>query len=280
MPHLIQAIHWVFGLLVWGSGTPSRYLFIVFMSIGSAVLALELFRRLSNQARLKLLRNRIQGNILQIGLYPDRIDILAGSLGAVLADTARSLRESIVPLVVMSFPIALVMIEVNTWCGSAPFGGGDEFTIRVQETKVPGQESIYRALSLEPSPGIELRTGALRIPEESSLYWRARVNPSAGQEDLVLRIRGDAGGTAEKRIAAGIPPRRFGPKTAKWSFPEGVVTNSEGFLPSDAPVSLIEVSYPRAGYWFLGWHVDALVFYIILTLAVAAAVKPFMGVHL
>ena len=47
MSLIIQFIHTVFGIFLWGTGTPARYLFITVMSIISAMTALILFRALS-----------------------------------------------------------------------------------------------------------------------------------------------------------------------------------------------------------------------------------------
>ena len=286
MPHVIEMVNTLFGLLAWGTGAPARYLFMVFVSALSAWVALALFRTLSDQARLALLRKRIQGNILQISLYPDRPGILVKSLGAVLADTGRSLKESLIPLAAMALPMALVMVEVNNFCGSAPFAAGTEFTVRARTSPAAGTAAgtadgadNLAGITLEPSPGIEILAGPLRIPEEHLIFWRAKAAPLGGETARFVRVRVN-GTEVTKLVAVESSPRRFGPRTISWSIPEGFFANAEGFLPAGAPVTLIEAGYPRAGYRLFFWNVDALVWYVMVTLGAAMIMRPFMRVHL
>jgi hypothetical protein len=280
LPELMRAVHAAFGALIPGGGPGGRYVFIAALSLAGAAISLFLFKTLSDQPRIGLLRNRIQGNILQISLYPDRFDIIAGCLRSILADTGCTLRESLVPLAVIAVPLALLMLEVNAWCGYSPFSAGSEFVIRAETgmAGAPDLRASLMAIGLEASPEIRLVTDALRIPAERSVYWRARLE--AVEAGAFIRIRNADGRMASRTVAAGHTSRLFGPSMVKWSLPAALTASGEGFLPEDAPVSAIELSYPRADYPILFWHVDALALFVILTLVIAAVLKPFMGVRI
>lgn len=270
----VIALHWVFGLPLWGTGLWARYLYLIIMALLSAVVGLVLFKRLSRQKHLARLRNRIRGNIIQLSIYPDQFGIVLASLGAVLADTARSLAESVLPLLVISLPLSVIMLEVNNHCGSEPLAPGGEFVIHA----VVDADAQIDAIDIGFSTGIEPVTPVLRIPGQRTVYRRARIIDTAHDTDSFLHLTG-AGDTVQVPIAAAHRLKRFAPRTVRPSVPDGLVSNANGFLPADGPVESVSIEYDRAAYPVFWWHLDALVLYVILTMIAAIIIKPLVGVQ-
>ena len=121
----------------------------------------------------------------------------------------------------------------------------------------------------------------LRIPKENKILWRGRVDPAAktNKEYIKLGFK-ENDNFIIKKVVTASGEKRFSPSLAKWSIESAMVSNAEGFLPKESPISSVSVNYKRAAYSFLFWKVNALVLYFILTFAFAFALKPLFRVSI
>jgi hypothetical protein len=272
-----------FDLVSLSSSPNMRYLYIVLISLISAVIFLLLFKKTSKQEKIKYHKNQIWGNILQIRLYQDKFALLVVSVVSILKHNLLYLSQMLIPLVFMMIPLLIFTVQINNRCGYSPLKAGQQFIIRVNSDKkvTDSFSDLLSKISCEPSPDITLETPPLRIEKNGSVFWRARVTGAAAGSSPSIRI--SVQGTdqvIEKPIVTDYRQQRFSPVKRKWSFWNGLFSNAEGFLPADAPFEAISTDYPRASYPFLFWRVDAIILYFIFTLILAFALKRFFNVDI
>ncbi len=268
--------------LWFSSGAVGNYAHIVIYSLISAAICLLIYKRVSNQEKIKLHKKKIFGFILQTRLYQDRLGVVVSSILNILKHNLLYIRYTLSSLLVIMIPLILVSIQVNNRGGYAPLESSRSFIITARMDEAVMSESGAGALEkveCKTSAGLALETPPLRIPYENKVLWRARVKlgGKATRESIEIGLKGGRT-SAAKEIATGIDGKRFSPDRIKWGQGSALMSNAEDFLPGASPVSMISVDYHRAAYPFLWWEMDALVLFFVLTLLFALVLKPFFKV--
>jgi hypothetical protein len=284
MKTLIIGQNLFFDLFPIGGSQAERYIFILTSSLLSAVVFLILFKWTSSQARIKLHKRRISGNILQMRIYGDRLGLLFLSMLNILKHSTLYIGQTIPPLLLICIPLLLLMIQVNNRCGYQPIRLNQRFMIRVDlgaNGMTSGSFKKIAKVYCRTSPGIVLETPPLRIESDGSVFWRARLDGARGEHRQYVRIGME--GTdqiLEKGIVSDSGEMRFSPWLEKWSLRQGIFRNAEGFLPDDTWIRSITVGYDRARYPFLFWSFDSIVLYFLFTLLFSFALKGLFKVTL
>ncbi len=263
----------LFDIVSFTPGAIACYIYIVLISLVSAVIFLLIFKKTSNQQKITYHKDKVLGHVLQIPLYKDRFGLIFLSILNIVKHNILYIRQTLIPLLFMLVPLLILMVQINNRCGYEPLQPGRQFVIQAEVDADAGSE-ILESLSCETSPEIELETPALRIETEHAVFWRAGiVEESSGGLPIIRIGNGSSGQSVERAVAITSRHRRFSPEKKRWSFWNAVFTNAEGFLPADAPVSSITIQYQRAGYALLFWHVDAIILYFVFTLVFTFALK-------
>ena len=255
-------------------------MFIGLLSLLSAVIALLIFKKTSNQKKIKYHKNKIFGYVLQIPLYKDRFGVLFSSIGQILKHNALYVLHTLASLIFMIIPLIFIMVQINNRCGYAPLAQGQGFLIRVTLNDTVDQATL-ESVSCEPSQGIVLETPALRLEDEKQVFWRAKVLDASSENTSSIQIHFEGNSPiVEKDIATAYNRQRFSPEKKKHSVWNGIFYNAEGYLPAETPVIDISTEYARASYPFLFWQVDAIVLFFILTLVFGFALKGVFRVNI
>lgn len=270
----------IFDLFSCSLSPVGRYVFIVLLSLLSAVMFLLIFKKTSNQKKIKYHKNKIFGYVLQIPLYKDRFGVLFGSIGRILKHNALYVLHTLASLIFILIPLLFIMVQINNRCGYAPLAQGQDFLIRVTLDETVDQATLESA-SCEPPPGIVLETPALRVEDEKQVFWRARVVDASPENTSSIRIQLEGHSPViEKSLATAYNQKRFTPEKKQPSLWNRIFYNAEGYLPAETPVTEISIGYARAGYPFFFWQVDAILLFFILTLIFGFALKGVFRVNL
>lgn len=277
-----MALNQVFDMFSFGTGPNARYLFIVFISVISAIIFLLIFKKTSNQRKIKYHKDKIFGNMLQMPLYKDKCGMLVLSILNILKHNLLYLKQMLIPFVFICIPLILLTVQINNRCGYKPLEVNQRFIIRVDLDANAIQDplpAVIEKVYCETSPKIVLETPPLRIETEGSVFWRARMVESIqnGQPYLRIGVQG-SDRIIEKTTVTDYRHKRFSPVKGKWSLWNELFNNAERFLADDAFFEFISIDYHRASYAFLFWSVDAIILYFLLTLLFAFAVKSFLKV--
>jgi hypothetical protein len=130
--------------------------------------------------------------------------------------------------------------------------------------------------SLEAPSGLEVETPAVWIPSERELAWRLRAQ-TWGDYELKLRLGGQE---YSKTAQVSEQVRRRSPERLAPGFWNELLYPGEPPLPKVSPVASIALAYPEDAVSILGWPVNWLVAFFVLSVVFAFALRGRMGVTL
>jgi hypothetical protein len=126
-------------------------------------------------------------------------------------------------------------------------------------------------VTLDPQPGVTSEVGP--IPGGGSLVWRLR-----GDEPGRYTLRFDVAGAAvEKELVVSDRLERVSAVRTASAWTTQLLHPAESRLPSDLPITSIEILYPVVDSYIYGADYWVLYFFVISMLA-ALVVKPVFGV--
>lgn len=251
---------WVaFDLLVW--------------PVVAGVVALLVYKRLSNQAGIARAKNGIVVNLLQVVLFRDDLVGVLGSTARAMGKNLAYLGHNVFPMAVMIVPMTAIMVQLvaNYARDPVPVGAVDLVTARL-DPRVAGVKPAD--VTLELPDGVVLDAPPVRTPD-GEIVWRVRAT-AAG--DHVLRIHaGDD--VVEKRIAVGGPPRKVPVmRTKSW---EAILYPGEAGMPAGSPLYSVDLQYPeRVLRFFPDGEGGIVLWFFLASLAAGFALKGRFGVTL
>ena len=269
--------------ILWSplSKTPA-YLDILIISAFSAFLFLIIFKKTSNQDMIRHYKNKIIAYILEIRLYKDRPVLTLTNVGKILGYNMVYLRYTLVPLVVIIVPVLIISIQLFNRFGYMPIQKDKSFIVCAELDKnvVRDISKTIEKVQCDTSDGILVETPPMRIISDGSIYWRARVIRSEGNDQFVrVSIEGEPQGV-DKEVLTSSTKQGFSPEKRKYNLDGLFVDNAEGFISETSPFKAVTVSYRPATYPFLAWRVDPVVLYFILTLILGFLFKPIVKVNI
>jgi hypothetical protein len=251
------------------------------VSFISAVALLYIFKKLSDQDKIKFHKNKIFGHFLEIALFRDQFRRTMGCQGQILKHNFIYLRYVLFPLLVMMPPVLLICLQLDFRLGAEPFKQDSTFIIQTQldKTIIDDLPSIITNIQIKHSENITLETPAMRSNSEASVFWRANINDLAGNHYIQVGTN-NSDDIITKNIAVISSQTRFSQDKRKIvSFSDNFLT-SETNIPNSSIFSKIRVNYSSAEYPLLWWNFTPIVYYFILTLIFGLLIKPFIKVNI
>lgn len=263
------------------SKTPS-YLDILIISAISAILFLIIFKKTSNQERIKSYKNKIIGHILEIRLYKDHPLLTIRSISSIFGYNLIYLRYALVPMVFIIVPVLVISVQLNNRYGYSPLQIDKPFIIRAEldKTTVPDVREGIQKIGCTTSDGMVLETPPMRLINEATILWRAKViDAKSPAQTFTMTMDGGAGSVTKKVISA-MTKDGISPETTKWHLENLFVNNAEGFIPDSSPFEAVSVTYHHATYPFLLWNTDPIILYFLWTLIFGFVFKPVIKVSI
>jgi len=261
----------LFGVLLYPLRSLDPWWSMIFISLLTGLLMLFIFRRTSNQAGIREVKDRIKAHLLEMRLYKDNIRVTLGAQRRIVAANLKYLSYSAKPMLVMIVPLLLILVQMDVWFGRQPLAVGEAAILKV---RLSGPATPTKSdMSLEASPSLRIETPPLRLESERETDWRIRPE-AAGPARLTVRV---GGASYEKSVLAGGGPlTALSPIRVRGGFPEELLHPGEGALPSSGPIRSIEVAYPERRLPLLGLRLHWLVAYLALSIVLGFALKgPF-----
>jgi hypothetical protein len=252
------------------------------LSLISAVLILYVFKKVSNQEKIKLHKDRVLGHILETYLYRDQFVQTILSQLHILKHNMLYLRYILVPLLVVTIPMLIVMTQIHNRFGYAPLEENEQFIIHAEldQSMVSNVSDFLNRIHCETSGGIRIETPPVRIASESSISWRARVLTKRGLNHIRLNVEG-SDDVLERLIVTNLKTTSVIPQKVKRGLLRNIVSyNAEEPIPEGSPFKRVSVSYRPARYGFLFWRFDPVVLFILFTLCISLIIKPFFNVRI
>jgi len=271
MDLLNRLITGFFKLLLWPLAPLPPIWALAVVSVFAGALMVWIFGRVSRQEQIRGIKDRIRGNLFGVRLYQHEIGVVLRLQKQILGDTMRYMALSVAPMLVLLIPMSLIMVQLNLHFASRPLRPGEQAIVRIS---VADAALLSRPISLKADRSFIVETPPVRISSDKQAAWRIRaVRP--GHHSLKVQI-GDQ--EIEKALDIGNDWRAVSSlRTVSWL--DSLLYPSEPRLDRRAGIRAVEVLYRPLPLQVLGWSVDWLVFFFIISVAASFALKGVFGVQ-
>jgi hypothetical protein len=239
----------------------------------TGVLLLVAFKYTSNQRAIKRARDQINANLLALKLFKDSTATVFRAQGGVLVGAGRLFLLSLVPMLAMVVPVALLISQLALWYQSRPLRVGEEFVVDLQlggtgDAEIP-------EVNLEPSDAVEVILGPVRVTSQRAICWRI-VARRPGTSRLVFHTRDEA---AEKELAIGDGFQRVSLQRPARNWMDVLVHPWEAPFAADSTVQSIKIDFPPRDSWTSGTN-TWIVYWFIASMVAAFVFKPWLNVNI
>ncbi len=234
------------------------------------VLALAVYKAVSNQKSLARVKSQISMRLLEIRLFSHDIVQVLKSTGMILAKNVVYLGNHMIPMVVMIGPFVVILAQLVANYAYEPSPRGSVELLHVR---------------LDPEAGVSARDASLTLPEgvvldappvqtaDHQAFWRLRAE-QPGDHVLAVHVGGE---TFEKRWAVGGEARKVPLKRLRGL--EAILYPAESVLPASGPLLSMELAtHPRALGPLPDGELGVVLWVLVLSLIAGFALKGVFGV--
>lgn len=275
MTFLLYAIHAAFHYLMkcilWPlSGLPPFWSLAVISFLTGSVM-LWIFGKVSNQPAIKRVKNQIRANLLAVRLFDEHLSVFLKIEMRLLGRVLVYMKHSFAPMAVMLIPIFLLLVQLNLFYAARPLRVGESFLLKVLLPNRAAMEHV----ALEADTGVRVETPAVRIPSDLEIAWRLRAE-KPGRHRMIVSV-GDRKEDKEILVETGFGPLSV-MRTAKPL--DMLLYPGEPLLKESHGLRSIQVAYPNAEMSVMGWRINWLVVFFVLSIAFAFLMKGFFRVEI
>ena len=254
---------------------------LVLLSLCCAFAVMVIFKRISNQEKIKHHQRKILGFIFEMAIFRDQFSRIISNQVQIVKHNFIYLRYVLPPFIIIAIPIGLVCLQIENRLGHFPLSVNDRFILQAEldfEIISDLKSNIFR-VQCDTPPGVILETEPVRILSEGKVYWRGKIITSEPQT-VIVGVKGVSPGV-EKKIATASSVGGFSRLRTKTAFlGEYIMNTAEKPIPADSPIKTIAIHYRNAAYPFLCWQLSPVVYFFILTLVFGLILKPFLKVNI
>lgn len=240
---------------------------IALLALLTAVFALLIYKRFSNQEGITRAKKRIFGHFFGIYLFRDDLSRIVGQFGQVLSGVLKYMTYALPPLALIIIPIGLLCIQMQLYYGYRPPGSGE--AVNTSAVFEPGSDLLALAPALSAPSGVKVETPPVRIPALEEASWRLRVE---GEGDFPLSFRA---GEAEVKFPLRTDPvlARIYPRAGRPSFGQSLLYPGGPAVPAESPFRSIQIDYPAREVPFLWFRTHWSIVYFVLALVFGLLLK-------
>jgi len=246
---------------------------ILFLSVLTSLFVLVVYRAVSSPKKVKDTKNRIKAHILAIRLYRDFWKTIVASFCKSLFYTGKYFALNLGPLLLVLPLLFLLFVQMDSRYGMRPFRPGESITVKARFSGGVGAVDA----AVEPGTLYRVAMNPVYVEALHEVNWKLKAE-KAGAAAIVLRLDGAA---VEKSLVVGNG-RKNSPLSNKKiaaSSLEHFLHPAEKLLEPRAGLQSISIRYPARSVSFLGIRTHWLVWYLVLTFAIALALKNRFGVE-
>ena len=269
----------IFDVILAPLGEEHAWFDLLFWSVAGGVVALIVYKYVSNQRGIERAKNAIKVHLLEIRLFRDDLAVVGAATGKILLKNGLYLGHNMLPMLVMIVPMMTILFQLEAHYAHDPLPVGSVNLLTVKlDTDRPGvpdtATGLAQSVRLEMPQGLSLDAPPVRTAE-GEIAWRFRAE-AAGDHVVAIRV-GDA--VVEKTIAVGGPARTV--PVLRTKSLEGFLYPGEPALPDDSPVHTVRVRYPERDLgWLPSGEMGILATFFGLSILSGFALKGVFGVTL
>jgi hypothetical protein len=254
----LQALSFQWGLLI--------------ISILTGLFMLLMFKRVSNQHAILLAKNSIKAHLLGIRLYKHDAALSLIETGQLFAGNARYFYHIIKPLLILSVPVMIVLIQVGSRFGFQPAQVNKPIIVTVRV----GENVDVTQVSLKPSPGIKIETPPLRLPGHNEINWRVR--PVENGRHLLIFNYGEK--SVSKNLVADHRHHLLAAKRVRANTLAALLYPAESALNPDCFIREIIVNYKENAVIVAGLSMHWLVSFVVVSVAIGLMAKGIFKIQI
>lgn len=254
---------------------------LAFVSLLAAAIVLLVFKRTSDQRALAAVKRQIHAGFFELRLFAaDPVAMLAVQWD-LLRHNLRYMRLSLVPMLWLIVPFLLMIAQLQFHYGYRGLRPGENALLEVSldpdwrghagaATTASGRPD----LRLEVPAGLRVEAPGVWVPSRHQVTWRLEV-VAAGTHTVSVSW---AGQLFTKSLDASGRVARRSPARLRSAFLDQLLYPAESPLPAGVPIRAISVTCPEASIAFLGLSTHWLVWFFVLSLLFAFALRRRLGV--
>jgi len=246
---------------------------ITIISAFLGVVLLVVFKYTSNQKQIARIRDGIKADMLAIRIFKNSTSVVFKAQAGVFVASFRLLFHSIVPMLVMIVPVSLILAQMGMWYQFRPVTQADDSVV----VKVTLNQEIeeWPEVTLRSRPAAIITSGPVRVGSRKEIYWNLKPVEN-GYFPLVFEV---GGRKIEKQLAVGEGFMRLSPKRPAPVIEDIMIYPLEKPFQAEDSVQSITIDYPERKSRISGtdWWV---VYFFVVSMAVALMVKPFLRVRI
>lgn len=265
----------LFGLLQSALGWMGPFWALVIISFIAGVFMVWLFGKVSNQDKIKSTRNRMSAELIGLRLFKDDLKVFFTIQWHIFVWTLKYLRYSVVPMLIIMGPVIALLTQLNLHYAMAPLEVGEQTLVKAT-LRDASVLSDGTGITLRGSDALEIETVAVRAPTAGEVAWRVR-GVSDGRFDLVLTV-------GEESIIKTMDVGRKTGSVSQLRTGDGWIMNL--LYPGEEPIAQgsvfesVEIIYPALDISFLGFGMNWLILFFILSMVFGFALKGTLGVSI
>lgn len=245
---------------------------VAVVSVVSGIVLLLIFGKTSNQRKIRQLKDKMKGHMLEMWIFRDSAAVVLKAQGRVFWNLARYTACFLPSFVIVLVPVLLIMIQLQARYGYAPLRPGESAFLSLLYTKPVSADAM--SVDLTAPDGVTVETPALRIPESREVDFRIRAD-KAGQHRIVATVGGER---FAKIVCVGNADRAMSPVRSSRMLAR-LLYPAEPGLPSGSLESItVRYRAARMTLWGLSFH--WVWPFLILSLAAGFALKGVFRVEL
>lgn len=265
----------VFDVLLYPFRTLHPMIGLTVVSAIAAVLMLLAYRATSNQAAIEAVKRKIVAGLFEIRLYNDDLVAILRAQWTILRANLRYMGLNLVPMLWMLLPFVLVVAQLQFHYGYEGLKAGEPTLLTVSLTDEAAGGAAGDAITLAELPaGLRLDSPRVWIPAKGEAAWRI-VAEQPGSYVLQLTVLGE---TYDKTVVVSDRVERRSPLRLRARVLDQLLYPAEAPLPANGPVAEIAIGYREREVGLFGVQAHWLIAFLILSIALAFALKDRFGV--
>jgi len=239
MKLILSIIGAIFNIALIPFGRLNPIFGFTFISVLSGLLAVVIFKYISNQKKLKRIMKEIKLYFLEIFIYKDNLSQILLSQKKIIINNFAYLKYALLAAIPIMCTILLILSQINLIYSIKPINPEETFTIGVKLTANKNQNPDDIKLSLPDQLELITQFGFF-LEETNEIEWQLKVL-NTGLYTIGIKI----GDEEEyiKQIVIGKSKKKYSPHLGKDGLLETIFNPIETLIPKEASIEAIDIKY-------------------------------------
>jgi len=241
------------------------------ISIIAGLLLILAYKKISFQGAIAKTKRNIHGALLESIVFKHDTFQCLQAQRRMFFSGGRYLLLAVPPILILAIPSIFLLAELQTRYGYRSVKSGESFIVHAK-VKNP---KLVNATELIVDPAVSV-AGPVRSLKTSEIYWRLSADKS-GVFNATINVSGVP--VISQQIAVGESVERLAPEHyySGWQqllFPLDISSNA----PKDA-FNQIQFSYPERKLSFLGFEMNWVFIFLIISMCAGLVVSRILGIE-